>query len=159
MKKLKVETSYEVYEISELEGEYKRLYDMAYEASEKAYAPYSKFYVGAALLLGNGEILSANNQENVAYPSGLCAERTALFYAGANYPGEVVKVLAIAAEHKGIHEDFITPCGACRQVMLETETRQGQPMRVLLCGAKEAFLFSSAESLLPLCFSKFGDER
>ena len=87
MKELKLETRVEVYAVGELDNIYRQLYEAAFEASKKAYAPYSKFHVGAAVLLENGEILSGNNQENAAYPSGLCAERTTLFYAGARYRG------------------------------------------------------------------------
>ena len=86
MKELKLETRVEVYAVGELDNIYRQLYEAAFQASKKAYAPYSKFHVGAAVLLENGEILSGNNQENAAYPSGLCAERTTLFYAGARYP-------------------------------------------------------------------------
>ena len=121
MKELKLETRVEVYAVGELDNIYRQLYEAAFEASKKAYAPYSKFHVGAAVLLENGEILSGNNQENAAYPSGLCAERTTLFYAGARYPDAAVLILAIAAMKDGERVDLITPCGACRQVMLETE--------------------------------------
>ncbi|WP_297908664.1 cytidine deaminase [uncultured Parabacteroides sp.] len=154
MKELKLETSVEVYAIEELDETYKRLYETAFEASKKAYAPYSNFHVGAAVLLENGEILSGNNQENAAYPSGLCAERTTLFYAGAHYPDTAVRVLAIAGMKDGERVDLITPCGACRQVMLETEQRYDKPMKVLLCGKEEAFLVPSATALLPFCFGK-----
>ena len=112
MKELKLETRVEVYAVGELDDIYRRLYEAAFEASKHAYAPYSKFHVGAAVLLENGEILSGNNQENAAYPSGLCAERTTLFYAGAHYPDAAVQVLAIAAMKDGERVDLITPCGA-----------------------------------------------
>lgn len=92
MKELKLETRVEVYAVGELDNIYRQLYEAAFEASKKAYAPYSKFHVGAAVLLENGEILSGNNQENAAYPSGLCAERTTLFYAGARYPDAAVQI-------------------------------------------------------------------
>lgn len=154
MKELKLETRVEVFAVGELDDRYGRLYEAAFEASKKAYAPYSRFHVGAAVLLENGEILSGNNQENAAYPSGLCAERTALFYAGACYPDVAVQVLAIAAMKDGERVDLITPCGACRQVMLETEQRYNKPMKVLLCGKEEAYLVPSATALLPFCFSK-----
>ena len=94
MKELKLETRVEVYAVGELDNIYRQLYEAAFEASKKAYAPYSKFHVGAAVLLENGEILSGNNQENAAYPSGLCAERTTLFYAGARYP-DAVKIFKL----------------------------------------------------------------
>ncbi|WP_165155168.1 cytidine deaminase [Parabacteroides sp. ZJ-118] len=154
MKALRLETRVELFEVGELDAVYKRLYEAAFEASRKAYAPYSKFHVGAAVLLENGEILSGNNQENAAYPSGLCAERTTLFYAGARYPDVPVRILAIAAMKDGERVDLITPCGACRQVMLETEQRYGQPMEVLLCGKEVAYLVPGAATLLPFCFGK-----
>ena len=154
MKELKLETRVEVYAVGELDNIYRQLYEAAFQASKKAYAPYSKFHVGAAVLLENGEILSGNNQENAAYPSGLCAERTTLFYAGARYPDAAVQILAIAAMKDGERVDLITPCGACRQVMLETEQRYNTPMKVLLCGKEEAYLVPCATALLPFCFSK-----
>lgn len=154
MKELKLETNVEVYAIEELDEVYRSLYEAAFGASEKAYAPYSNFYVGAAALLENGEVVCGNNQENAAYPSGLCAERTTLFYAGARYPEAAVRVLAIAAMKGGERVDLVTPCGACRQVMLETEQRYGKPMEVLLCGKKEAYLVTSAAALLPFSFGK-----
>lgn len=154
MRELKLETSLEVYSLDELGVPYKSLCEEAFRAAEKAYAPYSHFHVGAAALLENGEVVTGSNQENAAYPSGLCAERTVLFYAGARYPDSAVKVLAIAALKDGERVERITPCGACRQVMLETEQRYGQPLKVLLCGKEEAILIPSADSLLPLCFGK-----
>ena len=129
MKELKLETRVEVYAVGELDNIYRQLYEAAFEASKKAYAPYSKFHVGAAVLLENGEILSGNNQENAAYPSGLCAERTTLFYAGARYPDAAVQILAIAAMKDGERVDLITPCGACRQVMSETEQRYNHTLQ------------------------------
>ena len=137
MKELKLETRVEVYAVGELDNIYRQLYEAAFEASKKAYAPYSKFHV-----------------ENAAYQSGLCAERTTLFYAGARYPDAAVQILAIAAMKDGERVDLITPCGACRQVMLETEQRYNKPMKVLLCGKEEAYLVPSATALLPFCFSK-----
>ena len=155
MKELKIETRVKVFPVDELEGKYRWLYNLAFAASEKAYAPYSKFHVGAAALLENGQVVTGNNQENAAYPSGLCAERTALFSAGAQYPESPVSTLAIAGvKENGERVDMITPCGACRQVMLETEQRYGKSLEVLLCGKEKAYLLPSAASLLPLCFGK-----
>ena len=114
--------------------------------------PYSKFHVGAAALLEDGTIITGSNQENAAYPSGLCAERVALFHAGHQYPDMPVVALAIAAATNGRQVESISPCGACRQVLLEAEQRYGKPMKVLLCGTKEVVVAESAESLLPLCF-------
>ena len=115
-------------------------------------SPYSKFHVGAAALLEDGTIVTGSNQENAAYPSGLCAERVALFHAGHQYPDMPVVALAIAAATNGRQVESISPCGACRQVLLEAEQRYGKPMKVLLCGTKEVVVAESAELLLPLCF-------
>ena len=138
----------------ELQEEDKRLRSVAVEAAKDAYAPYSHFFVGAAVLLEDGTIVKGNNQENAAYPSGLCAERVALFSAGAIFPTIPVVALAITAMKDGEIQQSISPCGACRQVMLETEQRYGRPLRVLLCGNDETIMVSSAKDLLPLCFGK-----
>lgn len=138
----------------ELNDSDKSLVDKAYSICEKAYAPYSKFKVGASVLLDNGEIILGNNQENIAYPSGLCAERVALFYLGANFPDQEVKTLCIVAEGDLLPFDqILSPCGSCRQVMLETETRQKNPFRVILVSQnKRTIIFSSAKDLLPFAF-------
>ena len=123
------------------------------EAAEKAYAPYSGYRVGAAVLLANGEVLTGNNQENAAYPSGLCAERTTLFYANSQYPDQPVVTLAIAARtEKDFIDQPIPPCGACRQVILETEKRYKQPIRILLYGKECIYEVKSIGDLLPLSF-------
>lgn len=137
----------------ELSPEQQRLIDIAKEQIQKAYCPYSHFHVGAAAELDNGEIVRGCNQENAAFPSGLCAERTALFAAGAQYPDEPVRRLAIACYHEGAFLPSAgSPCGACRQVMVETEKRGGQKMQVLLYGTDETLVFESAADLLPLVF-------
>lgn len=152
MKKLKIEIPYEVYAIEELDGQDRQLMEAAREATRRSYAPYSKFHVGAAALLENGIIVTGTNQENVASPSGLCAERTTLFYANSQYPDVAVKALAITScDTDGI----LSPCGACRQVMLETENRYRMPMRVLLCGEKEVIVVKSAGDLLPFAFDNY----
>ena len=123
--------------------------------SSMAYAPYSGFYVGAAVLLGNGMIVTGNNQENSAYPSGLCAERVALFYANANHPESEVKSIAVSAAKNGILvDDSVKPCGSCRQALAETEVRFGQPIRIILDGQDSILVLNGVESLLPLSFSK-----
>ena len=133
-----------------------QLINAAFDATYRSYAPYSHFSVGAAVLLENGIIVTGNNQENVAYPSGLCAERTALFYANSQYPDVPVKALAIVVrDSSGVMTlKPISPCGACRQVMLETENRFGKPMRILLSGAEKTIVVESAAHLLPLAFSE-----
>ena len=154
MKTLTIETPIKVYTYHELSAEERKLTESALEATHRSYAPYSNFHVGAAVLLEDGTIVTGTNQENVAYPSGLCAERTALFYANSQYPDKAVKALAIvASDVDGVTNRYvISPCGACRQVMVETEKRFGKSMRVLLCGAEEVYVAESAASLLPLSF-------
>jgi len=129
-----------------------RLRNAAVHAAKRAYAPYSHFNVGAAVLLKDGTIIEGSNQENMAYPSGLCAERVALFSAGASFPDIPVAAIAIVAVKDGNMQSAIAPCGGCRQVMLETEQRYGQPIRILLCGQHETVLVASAKNLLPLAF-------
>jgi cytidine deaminase len=154
MKELLIETKIKVYAVAELPDELKALAQASFEVSREAYAPYSEFHVGAAVLLDNGVVVTGNNQENAAYPSGLCAERVALFYAGSQYPGSAVRAIAISAQTKGRQTDGISPCGACRQVLLETENRYQRPINVLLCGREEVYIAESASSLLPLSFSE-----
>ncbi len=155
MKKTDIVTNILICDYNELTDQQKKLVECAKETSLKAYAPYSQFRVGAAALLDNGEIVSGSNQENAAYPSGTCAERTTLFYAGAQYPQNAVTKLAIAA-YKG--NDFTAtptaPCGACRQVILETEHRYETPIEIILYGKEKTYIITSIESLLPLCFGK-----
>ena len=153
MKKLNLDTKITVCSYEELSPEEKILIDRAKEASNHSYAPYSRFQVGAAALLNNGEIIQGNNQENAAYPSGLCAERTTLFYANSRYPDQPVITLAIAARtEKDFIDNPIPPCGACRQVILETEKRYGQPIRILLYGKECIYEIKSIGDLLPLSF-------
>ena len=154
MKQLDIHTTIKIYSPDELSAEEQQLVEAAKEATTRSYAPYSHFHVGAAALLANGEIISGTNQENAAYPSGICAERTTLFYANSQHPQEAVKALAIAARTSEGHwtETPISPCGACRQVMTETENRFGKPMKVLLCSAQEVFVIKSAKDLLPVSF-------
>jgi len=153
MKQLKITAKIRICNYEELLSEEKIIVDKAKEATFRAYAPYSKFKVGAAALLANGEIVDGNNQENVAFPSGLCAERTTLFYAHSRYPDEAVQAIAIAAYTEGDFLDRpISPCGACRQVMLETELRSKQPVKIILYGKKEILIVGSIKDLLPLAF-------
>lgn len=138
---------------NELTKEEQSLAEQAKEATLGSYSPYSKFAVGAALLLANGMVVKGSNQENVSYPCGLCAERTALFYANATYPDQPVVMLAIAAQNsEGFLASPITPCGACRQALLETENRFGVKMRVILYGMERIYRVESIASLLPLQF-------
>jgi len=152
--KKKINIEIEVYKsIDELVNMEQELVLKAKSIAKQAYAPHSKFYVGAALLLDNGEIVSGNNQENAAYPSGICAERTAIFYANAQYPKQAIKTLAVAVFTNGEYaEQPVTPCGSCRQVMLESENRYNVPMRVIMIGEKQIYVVNSVKDLLPLSF-------
>lgn len=154
MKNLTIPTLVRVYQYEELGTDDRQLIDAACEATQRSYAPYSHFSVGAAARLADGTIVSGSNQENAAYPSGLCAERTTLFYANARYPDMAVSTLAIAARNE--HGDFldhpIPPCGACRQVMLETQARYKRPMRVLLHSTRDIYEIEDVRMLLPLSF-------
>ena len=153
MKEYNLNTKLRAYQWNELSEEDRKLIDIAKEQTERSYCPYSHFHVGAAAQLANGEIIRGCNQENAAYPSGLCAERSALFAAGAQYPDQPVEKLAIACFTDGhFTKEPGSPCGACRQVMIETEHRYGDKMQVLLYGADETYIFDSAADLLPLVF-------
>lgn len=158
MKELTHTCHYALYAYDELSDKDRELIDAAKQATEGSYAPYSKFCVGSALRLADGTIVTGANQENVAYPSGLCAERTALFYAGAAYPDKAVEALAIAARTEGgeFTATPISPCGACRQVMLETELRYRIPMRILLYGTEGVYVVEGGVGeLFPLQFDSF----
>ena len=151
MDKREVRFDYTVYRNSFPE-EYRELCEKAIQVTGQSYSIYSGFSVGAAVLLDNGQVVVGANQENVAYPSGLCAERTALFYAGATYPDCSVQAIAIAACHKGaLTENFTPPCGACRQVMAEVIKRYGRDFDVLMIGQKETVQLK-ASALLPFSF-------
>ena len=130
-----------------------RLLTEAEEMTRNSYAPYSEFHVGAAVRMESGEVYCGSNQENAAYPSGLCAERTALFYASAQHPDGVVEAVAIAAEYRGRPAPgMVTPCGACRQVMAQYETKSAKPIRVILGGSDGIMVFNSVADLLPFVF-------
>ena len=155
MKEVILQTKVKVCTIDELSAQDREVVDAARKATSNSYAVYSGFNVGAAVRLCDGTIIAGTNQENAAYPSGLCAERTAIFWANSQYPDKAIEVLAIAArtEH-GELEKPITPCGACRQVILETENRFNTPIRMILYGSKECYIVEEGiKSLLPLSFS------
>ncbi len=129
------------------------LLESAISAAEGAYAKYSSFRVGAAVRMSNGVVVIGSNQENAAYPSGLCAERTALFYASARYPGESVEAIAVVAlDDKGVLTELTYPCGACRQVMAEYEMRAGREMRIIVGSAGVVQVFTGVRSLMPFIF-------
>ncbi len=153
MKEMILRTSVTTCHVDELEPTLRKLVEKAKAMTQNAYCPYSHFHVGAAALLADGLIFAGSNQENAAYPSGLCAERTTLFATNANHPNTPVVALAIACYTNGhFTKDAASPCGACRQVMLETEQRFDKPMKVILYGEEMCYIFNSAADLLPLNF-------
>ena len=154
MKDITLIINYQEYDSpAEMSAEDQELVAAAHEARKGSYSPYSNFQVGAALRLVNGLIVKGANQENAAYPSGLCAERTAMFWASANYPDVAFDTLAIsAADHGVLCELPASPCGSCRQVMAEYEKKYGRPLKVILVGAKRIRKFSKVEDLLPIIF-------
>ncbi len=137
----------------ELLNEDKVLVDAAIKATGNSYAKYSNFNVGAAIRLADGQIIIGANQENAAFPSGLCAERAAIFAAQSQYPEQPITSLAIAAKNEhGVVAVPVSPCGACRQVILEIEDRYQQPVRILLYGTNGVYIINTIKDLLPLCF-------
>jgi cytidine deaminase len=157
LKKIKIEAELELYNsINELPVAFQDLMHKAHEARKKAYAPYSHFKVGAALLLANGETVIGNNQENAAFPSGLCAERVAVFQAGALFPDITIEAMAISAgSMKEINRTPIPPCGSCRQSLVEYEVKQKLPITLLFMGEQgEVLKAASVKDLLPLIFER-----
>jgi len=157
MKEVKIESKVFVFDsIKELPEDIIMLMSEAEKARNKAYAPYSKFNVGAALFLDNGEIITGSNQENASYPSGLCAERTAIFYAGAKYPkAKILKMAITAASQNQKTDKPIPPCGACRQSIAEYEVKQDLPIEIYFMGETGHVAKSnSLANLLPFVFDK-----
>ena len=153
MKELTLHTNIIACSLEEMTPSMRKLVEKAKAMTQNAYCPYSHYHVGAAALLADGQIVAGSNQENAAYPSGLCAERTTLFAANANNPQTPVLALAVACYTNGhFTKEAASPCGACRQVMVETEHRYGQPMQVILYGEDTCYIFSKAADLLPLNF-------
>ena len=157
MKEIIITSKFSTFDsINELPADIQSLMDQAIEIRKKAYAPYSKFRVGAALLLDNGKIVLGSNQENAAYPSGLCAERVAVFQAGSIYPdAKIIKMAITAASDTNTTSAPIPPCGACRQSMAEYESRQQQPIEIYFMGEIGMIYKSdSLKNLLPFMFDK-----
>ena len=155
MRKITIVADLDVYDsLEELPRDIRDLMKEAFAARDKSYSPYSKFRVGAALLLENGEVISGSNQENASYPAGLCAERTALFYAGAKYPEAKMLRMAISAKSLNhLVETPTPPCGSCRQAIAEYEMKQDRPIEIYFMGEKGKILkASSISDLLPLIF-------
>lgn len=159
MKQLKLEIDYDLCSFEDLNEEEQMLVKRACDATHNSYARYSHFCVGAAVLLNDGTVVIGANQENAAFPSGLCAERSAMFAAQSNYPDQPIRMLAIAArDGGGFREKPISPCGSCRQVVIEMEDRYSQPIEILLYGKSGVYRMHSIKDLLPFSFTD-GDMR
>lgn len=157
MKEQIIESKIQECQLEELTAEEQRMVQIAIEGTNRSYTPYSHFHVGAGVMLNNGSEFVGCNQENAAFPAGLCAERTALFAAGAEYPDEPVKILAIAARGTDgqLTDEPVSPCGTCRQVIIETETRHRQPVVILLYGRRCVYRMEGIRQLMPLSFTEF----
>ncbi len=156
MKKITTEINYEIYDSAEeLSQEERLLLQEAMAAVSTAYAPYSNFHVGAAVMMENGVIVKGSNQENAAYPSGLCAERVALFAASAHFPGVKIKAIAITAQFEGRKALLsVSPCGDCRQVMAEYEHRYHASIRLIMTAENgKVVVVPNLKTLLPLLFN------
>ena len=160
MEQKAINISFQEYKsINELNAEDRELAGSAIQAMGRAYAPYSHFHVGAAVRMSNGQIVEGANQENAAFPSGLCAERTAMFAASAKYPDKDMRSIALAGGVHGILTEMpATPCGACRQVMAEYQSKSGRPMSIIMYGKTKTLKFSKVEDILPVIFDSF-DEK
>lgn len=157
MKEFEIKTKVVEMDIDELPEDQKSLVQRARRATYRSYSPYSHFCVGAAISLSNGETITGSNQENVAYPSGTCAERTACYYAHSRHPEAKFQAIAIAARQEdGQFTTWpIPPCGACRQALLEYEKLAGEPVKVILAGRDKVYVLDSIQSLLPFAFTEF----
>lgn len=157
MEQKTIQSNFLVCQKEELSQEEQQLIDAAIEATSRSYAPYSHFHVGAAIQLKNGVVIMGCNQENAAFPAGICAERSAIFAAGAQYPDQPIMTLAITARNsKGeLLDEPASPCGTCRQVIIETETRFKQPVRILLYGKKHTYVMDGIRQLMPFSFTEF----
>jgi cytidine deaminase len=157
MKEIEVKPRIWEAQMDELTPEERSLIEQAIEGTNRSYSPYSLFHVGAALKLQNGATYIGCNQENAAFPAGICAERSAIFAAGAQYPDQPVVMLAIAARSREgeFTKEPVSPCGTCRQVLIETETRFQHPVRILLYGQRCIYVLDSIKQLMPLSFTEF----
>ena len=157
MKEIEVKPHIWEAQMDELTPEERSLIEKAIEGTNRSYSPYSLFHVGAALKLQNGATYIGCNQENAAFPAGICAERSAIFAAGAQYPDQPVVMLAIAARSREgeFTKEPVSPCGTCRQVLIETETRFQHPVRILLYGQRCVYVLDSIKQLMPLSFTEF----
>ncbi|MBR3123332.1 MAG: cytidine deaminase [Prevotella sp.] len=153
MENIRIEINMQFCQMDELQAADQELVKAAIGALANSYARYSNFNVGAALRLANGDIVIGANQENAAFPSGLCAERSAIFAAQSQQPDQPITTLAVAARNpEGLMDDPVSPCGGCRQVILEIEDRYKQPVRILLYGTRGIYCINSIKDLMPLSF-------
>lgn len=149
-----IKSTMTVCQKDELSESERNLIEKAIEATNNSYVPYSHFHVGSAVLLENGEIISGCNQENAAFSVTICAERTALFAAGAKFPNTPIVAIAIAARNKdGLLSEPVTPCGSCRQALVETEFRHKRKIRILLYGTRHTYVLDGIGTLMPLSFT------
>ena len=157
MKELNLKPIIMVCQMDELSNDEQFILSKAIEMTNNSYAKYSHFHVGAALLLETGEVIPGCNQENAAFPAGICAERSAIFAAGAQYPDVAPVALAIAARQPNgeLTDEPVSPCGTCRQVIIETETRFNKPLRILLYGKNKVYVMDGIKHLMPLSFTEF----
>ena len=157
MNDLKLEIQIKECQMEELSDTERNIINLAIEATSASYAKYSRFHVGSCVLLENGVIIKGCNQENAAFPAGICAERSAIFAAGAQYPDQPVEMLAIAARDTTgeLTQEPVSPCGTCRQVMIETETRFNKPIHILLYGQRRVYVMEGIRNLMPLSFTDF----
>lgn len=157
MKELNLKPVIMECQMDELPSDEQYLVQKAIESTNNSYARYSHFCVGAAVQLDNGEVLPGCNQENAAFPAGICAERSAIFAAGAQYPNTAVEKIAIAAREPNgnLTAEPVSPCGTCRQVLIETETRFQRPIRILLYGRNRIYVMDGISHLMPLSFTEF----
>ena len=154
MEKVNVSSDIRLCQIEELVDEAKELVQTAIQATDNSYSPYSKFRVGAAVRLAGGKVIKGANQENAAFPVTICAERSAIFAAQANYPDKAILSIAIAARNEeGFTQEPVSPCGSCRQVMVEIEQKYSQPLHILLYGKKGVYVMDSIRNLMPLSFT------
>lgn len=161
MKNVNIEIKMKFAQMEELSAEDRELVEQAINSTGRSYSPYSNFSVGAAIRLGDGQIVLGANQENAVFPVGLCAERTAIFAAQVAHPELPITTIAIAAKtaHGELTHEAVTPCGSCRQVMLEMEERYNTPMRVLLYGQEGVYMIDTVKDLMPLSFAEGNMER
>ena len=157
MKDLKMNVQIKECQMEELSKVDCKVVEIAIQSTGCSYAPHSHFHVGTCILLADNTIIRGCNQENAAFPAGICAERSAIFAAGAQYPDQAVKVLAIAARDSSgeLTDEPVSPCGTCRQVMVETEKRFGTPIHILLYGRNRIYVVEGISNLMPLSFTEF----